>query len=114
MKYSEKILLKFEINMIYNEYKDNETHAIYNIKEFFSPSISLKTAINRIFKKYNIRIGNSQKKHMTNNLPDVFFSDLRFNEYLYDEKYYYGQRLSFIEKYFKISEKILFLRRWYW
>ncbi len=49
-----ELLLKFDIRVMYNQYKNNETDTYYYVKEFVDPNLTLKESISSIEAVCNI------------------------------------------------------------
>ena len=55
-----KLLLHFDIRVIHNQYKDNESDTNYDIKEFIDSNMTLKESIDYIFNLYSIKLYKEQ------------------------------------------------------
>ena len=103
------LLLHFNITVIYNQYKDNETGVNYNIKEFINTDMTLKESIDYIFNLYNIKLSKEQKKHKYSNLTEYIFGCFKSISFDYNEDEVMNTKIGVLEEYFKISERILSL-----
>ena len=103
------LLLHFNIRVIYNQYKDNETDVNYDIKEFINTDMTLKESIDYIFNLYNIKLSKEQKKHKYSNLTEYIFGCFKSISFDYNEDEVMNTKIGVLEEYFKISERILSL-----
>ena len=101
------LLLHFNIRVMYNQYKDNETDTNYDIKEFIDSNMTLKESIDYIFNLYNIKLSKEQKKHKYTNLPEYIFGCFSSSSFDYNEDEVMNTKIGVLEEYFKISERIL-------
>ena len=104
-----KLLLHFDIRVIYNQYKDNETDVNYDIKENIDSNMTLKESINYIFNLYSIKLYKEQEKHKYSNLPEFIFGCLNSISFDYNEDEVMNTKIGVLEEYFKISERTLSL-----
>lgn len=103
------LLLHFNIGVIYNQYKDNETGVNYDIKDFINTDMTLKESIDYIFNLYNIKLSKEQKKHKYSNLTEYIFGCFKSILFDYNEDDVMNTKIGALEEYFKISERILSL-----
>ena len=101
------ILLHFDIIVIYNQYKDNETDTNYDIKEFIDSKMTLKESIDYIFNLYGIKLSKEQENHKYTNLPEFIFGCFKLLSFSYNEEDVMNTKISVLEEYFEISERIL-------
>lgn len=104
-----KLLLHFDIRVIYNQYKDNETDVNYDIKEYIDFNMTLKESINYIFNLYSIKLSKEQEKYKYSNLPGFIFGCLNSISFNYNEDDVMNTKIGVLEEYFKISERMLSL-----
>ena len=104
-----KLLLHFDIRVIYNQYKDNETDVNYDIKEYINLNITLKESVDYIFNLYSIKLSKEQEKYKYSNLPDFIFGCFNLISFDYDEDEVMNTKIGVLEEYFKISERTLSL-----
>ena len=104
-----KLLLHFDIRVIYNQYKDNETDVNYDIKEYFDSNMTLKGSIDFIFDLYRIKLSKEQEKYKYSNLPEFIFGCFNLISFDYNENEVMNTKIGVLEEYFKISERTLSL-----
>ena len=104
-----KLLLHFDIRVIYNQYRNNETDVNYDIKENIDSNMTLKESINYIFNLYSIKLYKEQEKHKYSNLPEFIFGCLNSISFDYNEDDVMNTKIGVLEEYFKISERTLSL-----
>lgn len=104
-----KLLLHFDIRVIYNQYKDNETETNYDIKEYIDSNMTLKESIDYIFDLYHIKLSKEQEKHKYSNLPEFIFGCFNSISFDYNENEVMNTKIGVLEEYFRISKRILSL-----
>ena len=101
------LLLHFDIRIIYNQYKENETEINYDIKEYIDFNMTFKESIDYIFNLYSIKLSKKQEKHKYTNLPEFIFGCFESLSFEYDEDELMNTKIGILEEYFKISERML-------
>ncbi len=104
-----KVLLHFDIRVIYNQYKDNETDINYDIKEFIDSDLTLKESIDYVFNLYGIKLSKEQEKHKYTNFPEFIFGCFKSISFEYNEENVMNTKICILEDYFKISNQKLLL-----
>ena len=105
----DKLLLHFNIIVIYNQYKDNETEINYDIKEYIDTNMTLKETIYYVFCLYDIKLYKEQENHKYSNLPEFIFGIFNSISFDYNEDEVMNTKINVLEEFFKISERILSL-----
>lgn len=102
-----KLLLHFDIRVMYNQFKENETDTYYDVSEFVDSSYTLNEAIDYVFNLYNIKLDDEQKKHRYINIMFYLFNDFNFGFVEFDWDKAMNTKVSVLEEYFNISKRVL-------